>query len=291
MTAVAALQPTPADLEPRVRAPVAEDLLAFRTEIQQVKREPAKSAAPAKDRRARAEDPDALVPEVQLGKVIDVKREVADVAQAIAFAPVKPRPVPTLEVMIEQSAMAATKQVAKAASAPALPPMTPLERAVHDLIDQLRDSDEEEPRADPEPVAIEAPAAPPAPALAPVENHRQTAHAPPVAPVRELDAEEAQPLNPSHVHLVIDEAERIVVTVAVRGDNVLAHVRGGDDAMMAMLARNAATLDNMMRARGLQLTEFQASRDGSSDTERDPPEPQREKREADQPKFTFEETP
>ncbi len=290
MTAVVALQPTPADLEPRVRAPVAEELLAFRAEIQQVKREPAKAVAPVKDRRPRAEDPDALLPEVQLGKVIDVKRDIADVAQAIAFAPVKKPPPPTLEIMIQQTALAATKQVAQAATAPELPPMTPLERAVHDLIDQLRDTGEDEPRATPEPVAIEAPAAPPAPALAPVENHRQAAHAPPVVAVRELDAEDAQPLNPSHVHLVIDEAERIVVTVAVRGDNVLAHVRGGDDATMAMLARNAATLDNMMRARGLQLTDFQASRDGSSDTEREPPEPRREKREAEQPKFSLKES-
>ena len=68
--------------------------------------------------------------------------------------------------------------------------------------------------------------------------------------------------NPSHVHLVLDEgAQRIVVTVAVRGSEVNVGIRAGDDNVAAALARNAATLDHAMRAQGLDLDTFSAERD------------------------------
>ncbi len=284
MTALARLEAFPTDdHEPRAR--VAKHDGAFHKEIEHAtRREPAKKPEPSKAKKLKADDPDATTPEAQMVKTIAVKREVADIAQAIAFSPATK--VEGLDAMIQQSAAAATQQVARAAADPAvLPPMTPLEQAVHDLIDHLREGREESPEGS-APITIDA--APLAPTLfAPIED-RDVAPPAPVAPVRELDVEQAQPLNPSHVHLVIDEAERLVVTVAVRGDNVFAHVRGGDDATAASLARNAATLDTAMRARGLQLTDFQASRDGFSDTEQN--QPQRE-REAKQPKFTLEETP
>lgn len=287
MTALARLQALPTeDREPRER--LAKDSGAFHKEIEHAKREPAKAPAPVKDKRPRAEDPDAPPPEAEMVKSIEVKRQVADVAQAVAFSPATKIAAQGLEAMIQQTAAAGTQQVAQAAATPdVLPPMTPLEQAVHDLIDQLREN-REEPEPGSEPVTVEATPAAPAMAFAPIED-RDVPPPVPVVPTRELEAEQAQPLNPSHVHLVIDEAERLVVTVAVRGDNVIAHIRGGDDATAAALARNAATLDTAMRARGLQLTEFQASRDGFSDTEKEPPE-QRE-RETKQPKFTLEETP
>ncbi len=293
MTALAALQRTSPEPEAPPRMRKTEEHGAFHDEIQHAKREPAKSAGAPKDKRPRTEDPDAPVPEVQAVKVIDIKREIADIARAVSFAPVAKPASPELEAVIQQAAVTATQQVAQTAAARELPPMTPLERAVHDLIDKLRDVDvEEEPVREPAPTAIEGTAiAPAAPALVPVDNTRETARPHVAAPVREPDAELPQPVNPSHVHLVIDDGERLVVTVAVRGENVLAHVRGGDDSTLAMLARNAATLDNMMRARGLQLTDFQASRDGSSDTGRDPREPDRDPREPEQPKFILEETP
>jgi len=285
MTALAKLEALPTeDREPRARiAKDKEGGKAFHKDLDHAKREPTKACEKPKDKRPREDKLDAPAPEAQMIQMVAVKREIADVAQAVAFSPVTKVGAQNLDAMIQQTAAAATQQVANTAADPEVPPpMTPLEQAVHDLIDQIRDTKEEsKPHAEP----IDA--IPTAPAVyAPIED-RDVAPAVPVAPVRELDAEAAQPLNPSHVHLVIDEAERIVVTVAVRGDNVFAHVRGGDDATQAALARNAATLDTAMRARGLQLTDFQASRDGFSDTEHEQP-PQRE-RETKQPKFTLEE--
>jgi hypothetical protein len=286
MTALARLEAFPTeDREPRAR--ISKDSGSFRKEIEHAKREPAKAATPPKDKRPRADEPDAATPEAQMVKTIEVKREVADIAQAVAFSPATKIGTQGLQAMIEQSAAAATQQVAQAAADPTsvLPPTTPLEQAVHDLLDQLRDN-RDEPEPGSEPITIDA--APVAPAMLAQIDDRDVAPPVPVAPVRELDLEQMQPLNPSHVHLVIDEAERLVVTVAVRGDNVFAHVRGGDDATAAALARNAATLDTAMRARGLQLTDFQASRDGFSDTEQDTPQRERQTK---QPKFTLEETP
>lgn len=287
MTALARLEASPIeDREPRARIP--KDKGSFHEEIEHAKHEPAKTAAPARDKKPRVEDPGQPSPAVQLVSIVAVKRDVADLAEAVSFSPVTQVAAQGLDAMIEQSAAAATKQVAAAASDPDVPvPMTPLEQAVHDLIDRLRD-----PREDKEPgaEAVTIHAAPVAPAVfAPIED-RDVAAPVPVAPVREPEPEieQAQLLNPSHIHLVIDEAERLVITVAVRGDNVTAHIRGGDDTTAAAFARNAATLDTAMRARGLQLTDFQASRDGFSDTEKDPPQRERETK---QPKFTLEETP
>lgn len=68
--------------------------------------------------------------------------------------------------------------------------------------------------------------------------------------------------NPSHVHLVLDEGgERVVVTVAVRGNEVNAMIRGGDEHTAAALARNAASLDHALRAGGLDLSSFSAESD------------------------------
>lgn len=297
MTAVVTIEPMIPELAARPRLPDAEGetALPFLAEIQHAKRAPVAPAAPVKLKRPRLQDPVAPVPEIPIVKLIDVKREIADVARAVAFSPAGKVTAQNLEAAIQESAEAATRQVARTAAAPELPPLTPLEQAVHELIDRIRETDEPaEPRAEApaEPAPAEAAvASAPAPALAPVEHRREAAPAAPAAPARELDAEQAQPLNPSHVHLVLDEAERIVVTVAVRGDNVFAHVRGGDDATQAALARNAATLDSAMRARGLQLADFQASRDGNSDTGRDERERKRREYEPEQPKFIFEEKP
>jgi len=70
------------------------------------------------------------------------------------------------------------------------------------------------------------------------------------------------PSNPSHVHLVLDDGpDRVVVTVAVRGNDIHVALRGNDDATTNALARNAATLDHAMRARGLQLSQLTAERE------------------------------
>src|SRR6185369_12589946 len=70
------------------------------------------------------------------------------------------------------------------------------------------------------------------------------------------------PSNPSHVHLVIDDGpERVVATVAVRGNEVHVALRSSDDATAAALARNAASLDHAMRGRGLDLQDLTAERE------------------------------
>jgi hypothetical protein len=65
------------------------------------------------------------------------------------------------------------------------------------------------------------------------------------------------PANPSHIHLVLDDGpERVVATVAMRGNDVHVALRSSDDASAAAFARNAASLDHAMRARGLALGEL-----------------------------------
>lgn len=90
--------------------------------------------------------------------------------------------------------------------------------------------------------------------------------APSKGPTAVVAVRDPQPLpenpNPSHMHLVLDnDGERMVVTVAVRGNEVSATLRGGDEQTAASIARNAATLDHAMRARGLDLTNFTAERE------------------------------
>jgi hypothetical protein len=85
-------------------------------------------------------------------------------------------------------------------------------------------------------------------------------------PVATTAVREPAPLpenpNPSHVNLVLEDgAERVVVTVAVRGNEVHAMMRGGDEQTAAALARNAASLDHALRAGGLDLASFQTERD------------------------------
>lgn len=85
-------------------------------------------------------------------------------------------------------------------------------------------------------------------------------------PVATTAVREPAPLpenpNPSHVHLVLDDGgERMVVTVAVRGNEVNATIRGGDEQTAAAIARNAASLDHALRAGGLDLSSFTSERD------------------------------
>ncbi len=78
-----------------------------------------------------------------------------------------------------------------------------------------------------------------------------------------LTADRAQlAASPNHVHLVVgDDAQRVVITVAVRGNDVNVAMRATDDHTAAALARNAGSLDDAMRTRGLQLADFTADRD------------------------------
>lgn len=105
-------------------------------------------------------------------------------------------------------------------------------------------------------------------------------------PVATTAVREPAPLpenpNPSHVNLVLDDgAERVVVTVAVRGNEVHAMVRGGDDQTAAAIARNAASLDHALRAGGLDLASFTSERD----LDHHAPREQREREQQQDAKF------
>jgi hypothetical protein len=161
---------------------------------------------------------------------------------------------------------------------------TPLEQAVHQLLDQLHanatvglDSSDPDDHDD-----LLAPITPEATALlgttapAPTTAESVTARATQVAPIRE-PAPLPESANPSHVHLVLqDGPERVVVTVAVRGNAVNVHLRGGDDQITAALARNAGALDHAMRGHGLDLTEFHAERELDQQRRDDAREPERD---------------
>lgn len=157
---------------------------------------------------------------------------------------------------------------------------TPIEQAVHQLLDQIQTfaqaaNDEAAPIVLDEvddddnleiSVMPDVPAAPVATVAPDVSAKPEPNAAPPKGPTATVAVREPAPLpenpNPSHVHLVLDDGpERVVVTVAVRGSEVNVGIRGGDDQTAAAIARNAASLDHAMRARGLDLTNFTSERE------------------------------
>jgi hypothetical protein len=193
-----------------------------------------------------------------------------------------------------------TATAATAATAPSTDPvtptppadttaLTPLEQAVHELLSQLpgatgtaRERDTDDPRLEASRVATTDLANTPAvAALTSAPTLRDVPHARAVAVTVAPEARPVveQPQSPNHLHLVIgDDANRVVVTVAVRGDAVNVAVRGGDEQTAAALARNATVLDDAMRGRGLALTDFASHRDAPErgDRDRDDPRQRRE---------------
>ncbi|HEY4175540.1 MAG TPA: hypothetical protein VGM90_01850 [Kofleriaceae bacterium] len=101
----------------------------------------------------------------------------------------------------------------------------------------------------------------------------------PKGPVATTGVREPAPLDQptSHMHLVVGEGDqRMVVTVAVRGDQVTTTVRGGDEQLQAALARNAASLDHAMHTKGLDLSSFTAERDSADHQKHQHEAPERE---------------
>jgi hypothetical protein len=175
--------------------------------------------------------------------------------------------------------------------------LTPLEQAVHELIGRLAEHDPAHPRTAKPPAA-----SPTAPATAELSSLRAVAspHATATAaPGREIAASEPAraaapvqppepPANPSHVHLVLDDGpDRVVVTVAVRGSDIRVALRASDDATTAALARNAASLDHAMRARGLALGELTTEHEPREHEQPRDPQP-RERQEPDAEPFELE---
>jgi hypothetical protein len=169
----------------------------------------------------------------------------------------------------------------------ALAALSPLEQAVHDLLDQLADDAPE--GSDPGAHGADLAALHALGAAAPAASDGPD---PAIAPVRAAlpSPPPELPGQPSHLHLVLDDGpERVVMTVAMRGSDVHVALRASDDATSAALARNAASLDHAMRARGLALGELiteRDPRDRRQSPDRQPGEPQ-----PDAEPFALEETP
>lgn len=186
---------------------------------------------------------------------------------------------------------AALEPVKTLANASDALPMTPLERAVHDVLERLHDdsskgeSTHDEDADDAQPFAA-------LPGVTSMSLHLDDDHKGP-APVEAVrEAPEPQQTNNSHVHLVIDDGERLVVTVAVRGDQVITHVRGDNAETAAALARNAGVLDDHLRQRGLSLGELQATHDQSQPEKRqEKPHYDQQEKPQQQPRFSMEENP
>ena len=178
--------------------------------------------------------------------------------------------------------------------------LTPLEQAVHELVGRIaatergaahnratRPADADAPTL---PALTGLPAAPSASAAAsdpPASSAAAPDHSRAAAPIQLPESS-----NPSHVHLVIDDGpERVVATVAVRGNEVHVSLRATDDATAAALARNAASLDHAMHGRGLALGDLSAERKPRERRQLSQDDEPRERRPSDAERFELEEKP
>ena len=156
--------------------------------------------------------------------------------------------------------------VAVAPEAAETPRLTPLEQAVHDLLGELADKQASHAGGD-RSSAFTLQLAPPI-VLAPIDHDvAPLAQAAPVQP-----QQPAELVSQNHAHLVFDDANgRVVMTVAIRGTDVNVSMRASDDTTAAALARNAGSLDEAMRGRGLQLAQFDSQRDLAREENREKP--------------------
>ena len=138
-------------------------------------------------------------------------------------------------------------------------PRTPLEQAVHDLLAELGNASVKHDDQPDDEAAQAAAQTRLAATTEPVAAPRSSTVAPaaPVAPMVQPDAQQLQSAH--HAHIVLgDDGDRVVMTVAVRGAAVNVTLKSADDHTAAALARNAGSLDEAMRRRGLNLNQFQA---------------------------------
>jgi hypothetical protein len=165
------------------------------------------------------------------------------------------------------------------------PPLTPLEQAVHDMLSELSDHKDA-----PKPDITMAQAlqlAPTTTTIAPPEGSTEPKQAVPVAPQQPQEL-----VSQNHAHLVFDDPNgRIVMTVAVRGSEVNVTMRASDDSTAAAMARNAGSLEEAMRGRGLQLAQFDAQRDLPREQREKPMYEKSTVKKSDGERFTLEENP
>ncbi len=166
-------------------------------------------------------------------------------------------PETTQDALLEQ--MVAVKPEAAPQLALAEPPLTPLEQAIHDMLSEV--AERKQPPSNTDGATLQSVSLVPQPSINGAEVALEIQHAAPIAhtPPQEL-------VSQNHAHLVIDDPNgRVVMTVAIRGNDVNVTVRASDDATAAALARNAGSLEEAMRGRGLQLAQFDSQRDLARD--------------------------
>jgi len=225
-------------------------------------------------------DPEAL-PDVQaqpLASLVAAAAGANGQAAAAATAQTTAQAVP--DKLLQQMVAVAPE------AAPPTLALTPLEQAVHDLLSELADK---KTPADDATTARAGASFQIAPTiLAPDATPDVQPTAPVAPPPLSIEL-----VSQNHAHLVLDDANgRVVLTVAVRGSEVNVSIRATDDATAAALARNAASLDDAMRGRGLQLAQLDAQRDHAREQPTEKPKYERETvKKSNAERFTLEENP
>ncbi len=220
----------------------------------------------------------AAAPMIEIAPVAPPQQQIEQVAAAA------PDVAPIVDDSDDdQPSVTTAAPAAPAADDPSIDatPLTPLEQAVHDLLSQLGDAKHDQPSHDDDGAGEQASAqklAATAQTAAPAKGE-SFAPAAPAAPVAQPDAQQLQSAH--HAHIVIgDDSDRIVMTVAVRGSAVNVTLKANDDHTAAAFARNAGSLDDAMRQRGLDLDQFETPREAPRERQKYE-QPQRAKPDSD----------
>jgi hypothetical protein len=296
----ASVKPAVRDVAPAAAAP--HDANAFKHQLDKAKpaKKPADDAATAAPAPAPAVQPD----QTSLAQILAALLNGAANAdtQAVPDAQAATKAIATVAAdAANAGAQAATAQLAQAAPdklvqqmvavKPELAPeplMTPLEQAVHDLLSELADKRAPAGEATTAITCATFQLSPSSTIVAP----DIAAEVQPTAPIAPAPAPPpAELVSQNHAHLVFDDPSgRVVMTVAVRGSEVNVSVRATDDSTAAALARNAASLEDAMRGRGLQLAQFDAQRDLAREQHAEKPKYERETvKKSNAERFTLEE--
>ncbi len=187
----------------------------------------------------------------------------------------------TVNALVEQ--MVAVEPEVAPQLAPAAPPLTPLEQAVHDMLSEVAERKQASGNGADPTTAMQSVSLVPQQTINSLETALEAQHAAPIAqPPQEL-------VSQNHAHLVIDDPNgRVVMTVAIRGNDVNVTMRASDDATAAALARNAGSLEDAMRGRGLSLAQFESQRDLAREQNSDKPRYQQREKQPNTPAFTLE---
>jgi hypothetical protein len=294
----ASVKPAVRDVAPAAAAP--HDANAFKHQLDKAK--PAKKPADDAATAAPAPAPAVQADQTSLAQILAALLNGAanTEAQALPDAQAATKAIATVAAdAANANAQAATAQLAQAAPdklvqqmvavKPELAPeplMTPLEQAVHDLLSELADKKAPAGEATTAITGATFQLSPSSTIVAPdiAAEVQPTAPIAPAPPPAEL-------VSQNHAHLVFDDPNgRVVMTVAVRGSEVNVSVRATDDSTAAALARNAASLEDAMRGRGLQLAQFDAQRDLAREQHAEKPKYERETvKKSNAERFTLEE--